>query len=249
MTSTDSNHSSGSHQGLSRSEDELQSRSGVGGAHGDDASGDRASGKSAEGTSGGAARPRGTQSGDADGSELDGLVEPIEVDSVAGRATGAGDFTHAGTAFGSTDGAEFELGPGLQGVPRQIGEYAIERLLGAGGMGRVYRAVHQRMHRVVEHVLSQHEGDPDFGQAERVLREFENAPPESKNHMLDQMKAMGAEAVITKAQRKELRAALKRQLVKRNSLMKIVSAWIITVPVSAFLAALFFFALRGMMLP
>jgi len=55
--------------------------------------------------------------------------------------------------------------------------------------------------------------------------------------------------VISAAQRKELRRALKRQLVKRSALLKIVSAWIITVPVSAVLAALFYFMLRGMLLP
>ena len=53
---------------------------------------------------------------------------------------------------------------------------------------------------------------------------------------------------IDAAERKDLQKALKRQLVKRSSLLKIVSAWIITVPVSAFLAALFYFVLRGMML-
>jgi PiT family inorganic phosphate transporter len=37
--------------------------------------------------------------------------------------------------------------------------------------------------------------------------------------------------------------------VHRASLFKIVSAWIITVPISAFVAALFYFVLRGMMLP
>jgi PiT family inorganic phosphate transporter len=60
---------------------------------------------------------------------------------------------------------------------------------------------------------------------------------------------MGPEAVISAAQRKKLRKALKRQLVKRSTLLKIASAWIITVPVSGVLAALFYFALRGMMLP
>jgi PiT family inorganic phosphate transporter len=78
---------------------------------------------------------------------------------------------------------------------------------------------------------------------------FHNAPPEDKQRLLKEMRKMGAEAVIDAAQRKELQKALKRQLVKRSSLLKIVSAWIITVPVSAVLAALFYFVLRGMMLP
>ena len=66
---------------------------------------------------------------------------------------------------------------------------------------------------------------------------------------MEEFTEMGPEAVISAAQRKELQKALKRQLVKRSALLKIVSAWIITVPVSAFLAALFYFVLRGMMLP
>ncbi|MFD3189726.1 inorganic phosphate transporter [Sedimentitalea sp. HM32M-2] len=117
------------------------------------------------------------------------------------------------------------------------------------GVGFLREFLEQRMGRVVENVLSRHEGDPDFLQAEKVLREFQNAPPEDKLRLLNALKEMGPEAVISAAQRKELQKALKRQLVKRSSLLKIVSAWIITVPISAFLAALFYFVLRGMMLP
>lgn len=117
------------------------------------------------------------------------------------------------------------------------------------GVGFLREFLEQRMSRVVENVLASHEGKPDFLKAERVLLEFQNAPPEDKKRLLEQLKKMGPEAVISAAQRKELQKALKRQLVKRSSLLKIVSAWIITVPVSAFLAAMFYFVLRGMMLP
>ena len=117
------------------------------------------------------------------------------------------------------------------------------------GVGFLREFLEQRMGRVVESVLASHKGKPDFRQAEEVLRTFQNAPPEDKKRLLNELKKMGPEAVISAAQRKELQKALKRQLVKRSSLFKIVSAWIITVPVSAFLAAMFYFVLRGMMLP
>ncbi len=117
------------------------------------------------------------------------------------------------------------------------------------GVGFLREFLEQRLGRVVENVLARHEGQADFAAVEVELRNFQNAPPEDKLRILDQMKEMGAEAVISAAQRKELQKALKRQLVKRSSLFKIVSAWIITVPVSGFLAALFYFVLRGMMLP
>jgi len=37
--------------------------------------------------------------------------------------------------------------------------------------------------------------------------------------------------------------------VKRNLLLRIAAAWIVTVPIAAILAAMFFFMLRGMLLP
>ena len=120
---------------------------------------------------------------------------------------------------------------------------------GVFGVGFLREFLEQRMSKVVEDVLSHHEGNPDLAQVEAVLMNFQNAPPEDKLRMLAALKEMGPDAVITAAQRKQLKKALKRQLVKRTSLLKIASAWIITVPVSGLLSALFFFTLRGMMLP
>ncbi|MCP3972266.1 MAG: inorganic phosphate transporter [Rhodobacteraceae bacterium] len=117
------------------------------------------------------------------------------------------------------------------------------------GVGFLREFLETRLGKVVENVLSQHQDDKDFAVTEQVLMTFRNAPPEDKQRILDEMKRMGSEAIIDAAQRKVLQKALKRQLVHRASLFKIVSAWIITVPVSAFLAALFYFVLRGMMVP
>lgn len=117
------------------------------------------------------------------------------------------------------------------------------------GVGFLREFLETRLGRVIEDVLGQHKGEKDFAVAEQVLMTFRNAPPEDKQRMLDELKKMGPEAVIDAAERKVLQKALKRQLVHRSSLLKIVSAWIITVPVSAFMAALFYFVLRGMMLP
>jgi PiT family inorganic phosphate transporter len=117
------------------------------------------------------------------------------------------------------------------------------------GVGFLREWLDQRIGAVAESVLAHHEGEPDFDQVEAVLHEFSDAPIEEKRRILQELKAMGPEAVISAAQRKELQRALKRKLVSRTSLLKILSAWVITLPVSAGLAALFYFALRGMLLP
>lgn len=117
------------------------------------------------------------------------------------------------------------------------------------GVGFLREFLETRLGKVIEDVLNQHEGEKSFALAEDVLMTFQNAPPEDKQRILNELKKMGPEAVIDAAERKQLQKALKRQLVHRSSLFKIVSAWIITVPISAVLAALFYFVLRGMMLP
>ena len=132
------------------------------------------------------------------------------------------------------------------GLPISSTHVALGAVFGVGFLREFLEA---RLGRVVQDVLHHHQGEKDFVLVEKVLMEFRNAPPEDKQRMLNELKKMGEAAVIDAAERKELHKALKRQLVHRSSLLKIVSAWIITVPVSAFLAALFYFVLRGMLLP
>ena len=116
------------------------------------------------------------------------------------------------------------------------------------GVGFLREFLDFRFGRVVDEILSRH-GNPNDGEVERYLHSFLDASMEDKNRMLKQLKSLGAEGVLADEDRRQLRKAYRRQLVKRSALFKIISAWIITVPVSAVLAALFYFMLRGMLLP
>ena len=120
---------------------------------------------------------------------------------------------------------------------------------GVFGVGFLREFLEQRVNTVIERVVQSHVGDSHFAEVEQVMQEFRQARPEEKKRILAELNEMGPEAVITAAQQRRLKKALKRQLVKRSHILKIVSAWLITVPVSAVLSALFYFALRGMMLP
>ncbi|PIE73856.1 MAG: hypothetical protein CSA19_01765 [Deltaproteobacteria bacterium] len=51
-----------------------------------------------------------------------------------------------------------------------------------------------------------------------------------------------------KEAKKEIKTAKKIQYVKRDTLKKIVAAWIITVPIAAVLSALVFFMIKGIVL-
>ncbi len=120
---------------------------------------------------------------------------------------------------------------------------------GVFGVGFLREFLEQRLSVEIEDVLRSHHGEPDFKEVERALWDFKNAPPEAKRRMLKTLEKMGPEAVITAAQRKQLRKALQRELVKRSMLLKVVSAWVITLPVAGALSAIFYFAIRGMLLP
>lgn len=71
--------------------------------------------------------------------------------------------------------------------------------------------------------------------------------------MLKELKRRGKQdttaVVISKKERKSLRQVNREELVKRSLVLRIVAAWIITVPASALMAALVFYTIRGMMLP
>lgn len=62
------------------------------------------------------------------------------------RCHGGTDAAHEASG---DEGADFDLHPLVDDTPQRVGEYRVERLIGAGGMGRVYRAEHQRMARIV----------------------------------------------------------------------------------------------------
>jgi len=62
-------------------------------------------------------------------------------------------------------------------------------------------------------------------------------------------KLVDGEIKLTKIEKKALKAVRKDKLVKRSALKMIVAAWIITVPAAAILAAMFYFMIRGILLP
>jgi PiT family inorganic phosphate transporter len=119
---------------------------------------------------------------------------------------------------------------------------------GVFGVGFLREYIKTSYARAVDEIRDHHHGE-DQSTVDSFLGRFESAPFEQKAVMLTQLKQKAAAAQLSKSERKGLRRVYRQELVKRTALLKIAAAWLITVPVSAILAALFYFTIRGIMLP
>ncbi len=105
---------------------------------------------------------------DADSIVLEDLIDDVIVDPLpydAGQPDSVVYEPHTGEWSSDFQGSSEEIretqaddslgfhlidaGEPSAGIPQRIGEYVIERMIGSGGMGRVYLAKHQTMQRVV----------------------------------------------------------------------------------------------------
>ena len=98
--------------------------------------------------------------------------------------------------------------------------------------------------------IRDHHVDHDPEAVEAYLTKFEAADVETKGHMLRAMKQQApGTKLLAKRERRGLGRVHRIELVKRSLLLRIVAAWVITVPLAGTLAAMFFYMIRGMMLP
>ncbi len=79
--------------------------------------------------------------------------------------------------------------------------------------------------------------------AEAFVKAFDEASMAEKKRILDELKAEDR----AHGRRKKLKRAYREKLVQRSLLIKIVMAWVITVPLSAIFAAMMFYMVRGFM--
>lgn len=127
------------------------------------------------------------------------------------------------------------------GLPVSSTHIAVGGVFGVGFLREYLKSSYSRK---IEEIKAHHpEQDPEV--IEQFLRDFEKAPVDEKAKMLKQLKEHSARAELTKKERKQLKKIYRKELVKRSHLMKIIAAWIITVPCSALLAAILFYILSG----
>lgn len=130
------------------------------------------------------------------------------------------------------------------GLPVSSTHIAVGAVFGVGFLREYLKASHLKR---LDEIKSHHHG-ADEQEVETFLNRFEQASVNDKGVMIRQLKSKAAGAELSKKERKNLKKIYRTELVKRAALLKIVAAWLITVPISGLLAALFFFTIRGMML-
>ena len=118
-------------------------------------------------------------------------------------------------------------------------------VFGVGFLREYIKSSHANMLIEIQH---HHEGAEQVV-VEEFLAMYTKASLKRKEELLRELKQQSAAAKISKEDRKRLKKAYRKALVKRTALLKIVAAWFITLPATGLLAATLFFTIRGMMLP
>ncbi|MFC1747568.1 inorganic phosphate transporter [Pseudomonadota bacterium] len=131
------------------------------------------------------------------------------------------------------------------GLPVSSTHIAVGGVFGVGFLREYLKTNYSTM---IEEIKAHHH-DQDEEVVEKFLLDFKYASIDEKGRMLKQLKEHSASAELTNKERKRLRKVYRQELVKRSHFYKIAAAWVITVPASGLMAALLYFAIRGMLIP
>lgn len=126
------------------------------------------------------------------------------------------------------------------GLPVSSTHIAVGGVFGVGFLREYLRynsAI--KLHKIAE----QHEGE-EKERLERYLENFEEADLKEMEDLLREASINKKALGLSKGERKQLKKVYREQLVKRSAIKKIITAWIVTVPCSAALAAALFFLIQ-----
>jgi PiT family inorganic phosphate transporter len=130
------------------------------------------------------------------------------------------------------------------GLPVSSTHIAVGGVFGVGFLREYLKGNYSRL----MHEIERHHQGADHDEIEQFLVDFEDADISARGRMVDGLRKTKNTTTLTRKERKGLKKLYKQELVKRSMLLKIIAAWVITVPASATLAAFIFFALRGFLL-
>ena len=148
------------------------------------------------------------------------------------------------------------------GLPVSSTHIAIGGVFGVGFLREYLMRINKKEEELIEDIKEVHldtemEKLKDYERALESLGSLKKADPFVVKTLVEKINQekniianiVDGEIKLTKIEKKALKAVKKYELVKRSALKMIVAAWIITVPAAAILSAMFFFMIRGILLP
>lgn len=129
------------------------------------------------------------------------------------------------------------------GLPVSSTHIAVGAIFGVGFLREALSYRYNQKLELVREYMSEKKGQTVESAAEFV-EAFDNASVSEKQRILNELK----EERKGHGRRKKLKRAYREQLVQRSLLVKIVVAWIVTVPLSAVFSAMLFYMIRGFMI-
>lgn len=130
------------------------------------------------------------------------------------------------------------------GLPVSSTHIAVGGVIGVGFLREYLKRNHAH---AIEKIKAHHFGKHET-EVEAYIQRFEAGSLAEKKQILAEIKAKSASIQFSKQERKSLNKMYQSQLVQRSVILKIIAAWIITVPASALLAAIIFIAIQNLML-
>ena len=134
------------------------------------------------------------------------------------------------------------------GLPVSSTHIAVGGVFGVGFLREYLKYNHDKMVATIK----AHHPEGDQAAIDAFMLKFNKAPLETKGKMLSDLKAQAKRqmdpAHFSKAERNALKKVYRTQFVQRSQLLRIVAAWVITVPATALMAGLIFFVMKGMMM-
>ncbi|CRI67443.1 putative phosphate permease jhp_1384 [Thiocapsa sp. KS1] len=133
------------------------------------------------------------------------------------------------------------------GLPVSTTHVAVGAVFGVGFLREYLKSQYARMLETIK----AHHPEGDQAAIDAFLAKFAKASVDEKGRMLRELKRKAKRSMdpahFSKLERQSLRKVYRHELVKRSQVLKIVAAWVITVPASALMAAMLFFTIKGML--
>ncbi|TYL47369.1 inorganic phosphate transporter [Marinomonas sp. IMCC 4694] len=129
------------------------------------------------------------------------------------------------------------------GLPVSSTHIAVGGIFGVGFLREYLKLSYEKK---LSGIIAHSESAGHNGQQTQVfVKRFKLADVEEKRAILKELKAAQSASPISSSERRGLKKATKKELVKRSALFRIAAAWVITVPASATLSAIIFYMLLG----